>query len=361
MLPVGFPLQYLTGRIEYPITKGDLEPISHNFAYSRGISAKTKFNQALMDEMFKAIILKTRKSYAPPIANNSGRILSKRIFDPGTVHNNIDPAKLQQIGENNGITGPEMTAIEYVKKIIDESSINPLFEGQRTPGEQTAKEIAELQKQSLMRLGVAIIGVINMETDMVWKRMWDIIRNWTEAIDVKVDKVRGETLKKYRTETVESEFEDGQKGQRIIEMKTGGHPNPRQIKAEENLLTRKKGVPVRKLYIDPEKLRSVKYRFYVKVTPSERDQSELRAIMFEESMLKAMQMFPESINKEYVKQQWAIYQKLDPEKLFIQGAPSMMGMPGQQQGQPGMGALGAQGLPQPPRAVKPSMKQLQTA
>ena len=365
MLPVGFPLQCLTGRIEYPVTKADLEPISPNFAYSRGIPAKTKFNQALMDEMFKAIILKTRKSYAPPIANNSGRILSKRIFDPGTVHNNIDPDKLKQIGENGGITGPEMTAIEYVKRIIDESSINPLFEGQRSPGEQTAKEISELQKQSLMRLGVAIVGIINMETDLVWKRMWNILKNWTEPIDVNVKKVRGKliTTKKYRTETVESEFEDGSNGQRIIDMQEGPFPDSSQVQAEEELLTQKRGVPVRKIYVDPLELQKIKHTFFVKVTPTEKDPSELKAIMFEESMAKAMQFFPESINRDYIKQQWAVHQKLDPRKMFLEAQPQNPMMPGGQpgapgaQGAPGAGALGGQVLPQTPR--KPSLKTLQ--
>jgi hypothetical protein len=360
MLPIGFPLQYLTGRIEYPMVKADLEPISPNFAYSRGIPAKVKFNQALMDEMFRAIILKTRKSYAPPIANNSGRILSKRIFDPGTVHNSIDPTKLAQIGENQGVTGPEMNAVEFVKRIIDESSINPLFEGQRTPGEQTAKEIMELQKQSLMRLGVAIVGIINMEEELVWKRLWNILRNWTEPIDVDVKKVRGKliTEKRYRTETVESEFEDGTKGQRVIDFQEGPFPSSNQVMAEEELLTQKRGVPVRKIYIDPEDLKKIKYKFFVKVTPSERDPSELKAIMFEESMAKAMQFFPESINRDYVKQQWAVHQKLDPRKMFVQGQPQMP-MPGGPPGAPGTGAMQAQGLPQPPRKL--GMKEVQQA
>ena len=289
------------------------------------------------------------------MANNSGRILSKRIFDPGTVHNNIDPTKLQQIGENNGVTGPEMNTIEFIKKIIDESSVNAILEGQKSPGEQTAKEVAILEKQALMRLGVAIVGVINMETEMVWKRLWNIIRNWTESTDVEVKKIRGKllTVKKYRTESVESEFENGEKGQRIISMQKGPFPHPRQIQAEEDLLTLKKGVPVRKLYIDPEKLRNVKYRFFVKITPAERDQTELKAVMFEESMLKAMQMFPESINREYVKQQWAIHQKLDPDKLFIKNAPPQPMMP---EGPGANSALGAQMKPQPAR--KPGLKNL---
>lgn len=360
MLPKDFPLEYLFGVCKYPIIKVDAEPISRNFAYSRGISAKNKFNQAIIDEMFRIIVLKFRKSTNPPMANLSGKVLNKSIFYPGTIHTGVDPEKLKQIGENNTVTGPEFSTFQLVKSAIDESSVSPILEGNRTPGEQTAKEISELKSQSLMRLGMIIVGIILMEEELVWLRAYNILKHWTQPIDVKVEKTK-EGIKKmnvYRRESVDSKFDDGTQGIHMIEMGESVK-EPERILAEENILTKKKGVPVRKTYLNAKDLASLKYKLYVKVVPIEKDHSELKAALFEESMLKAFQMFPESINKPYFQEEWANHVKIDPRKAFISVPPvSPMAMRGMGEGAPMDKTVGAQVKPQTTQQNKPSLKRM---
>jgi hypothetical protein len=352
MLPVGFPLEYLFGRIEYPIVKADIEPISSNFAYSRGVPAKTKFSQALIDEMYRAIILKTRKSFEPPLANNTGKLLSKNILYPGHVQDGVDPTKIQEIGNNQGVTNPEMAAVEFIKKIIDESSVSPVFEGQSAKGQQTAREVMELQKQSLMRLGLTIIGVINMETELVWKRIWNICKHWTEPVGSEQVKIGDEVkkLNKYRTASMPSIMPNGVMGQKLVEFTDQGLPHPNQVSAEAKLLSEKFGKPVTKVYLSPEDLKNIKYTFKVKITPTEKDPSELKAIMFEESILKANQIWPGQLNNEFAQHEWAIHQHLNPDKLFIKAQPMQAGIPIPNEG---TSALGAQAIPQVQR--KPSL------
>jgi hypothetical protein len=358
MLPEGFPLEYLLGVRKYPLVKVNGEPISRNFAYCRGISSKNKFNQAIIDELFKQIVLKFRKSTNPPMANLTGKQLNKSIFYPGTIHQGVDPEKLRQIGENNAVTGAEFNTFELVKRAIDESSVAPILEGQRTPGEQTAKEITELKTQSLIRLGMVMVGAIQMEEQLVWLRIYNILKNWTAPIDVHLEKVKGGIKKKevYRSESVGRDFDDGTTGIQQIEMMGGEVPSEDRVFAEEEFLSKRKGVPIRKTYLNAKDLAELKYRFYVKVTPSEKDANELRSALFEESMMKALQLFPESINRPYVQEQWATYQKLDPQKLFIKNAPQL---PPGMEGEGGIDkTVGAQMLPQVSQQTKPGVKMM---
>ncbi len=387
MLPDGFPLEYLNGVLKYPLIKVNGEPISRYFAYCRGISSKNKFNQAMIDEMFRVILLKFRQSTNPPMANMTGKMLNKSIFYPSTIHQGIDPEKLKPIGPANSINGPEFDVFKLVKQTVDEASVSPIFEGNRTPGQQTAREIAELKAQSLQRLGMIMVGAIQMEEQLVWLRLSNILKNRTSPVDTHLEEVKGEVKKldTYRTETLDTEFSDGKSGIQMIRMQSGEMPTPDQLLAEENLLQKRKGVEVRITTLNVDKLSSLKYKFYVTVTPIQKDHSELKGALFEESLLKAKQIWPTAVNDPYAQDKWATYQKLDPKKLFIQNAPQPLGnipggfsMPGgvnpvrgqnvptggiptpagQQAGAqtaPGGKTVGAQYLPQTSQQNKPSL------
>jgi hypothetical protein len=327
---------------EYPIIKGDVEAISRYFAYSRSIPAKNKFSQAVMDEMFKGIILKTRKSYQPPMANFTGQSLSKKIFYPGTITNNIDPTKLQEIGQNNGPSLAEFNALDLVKRVIDESSVSSVFEGNSSRKRQTAKEILELKNQSMQKLGLTITGVINLEKKMAWYRLNNILMRWTAPIDEKLDEVKGK-IKKYRTENIDTEFPDGVKGEHIVEF-SEDVPESEQIMAQEEILSKRRQKTIRKTVINPIELKNLKYRWFIEVSPGQKETSELRGALFEESVGKAKAMFPNQTNDEYLKTVWANYQKLDPKKFWLQQPKTPPGMP---PGQPGGNDIGANLQPNP--------------
>lgn len=357
MLPEGFPLEYALGVNKYPVVKVDGEPIGRYFAYCRGLASKNKFNQAMIDDLYRTIALKFRKSTNPPMANLTGKILNKSIFYPGTIHKGVDPEKLKPIGDNQAVTGPEFNVFQLVKGAIDESSVSPIFEGNRTPGEKTAKEVADLKTQSLMRLGMVMVGAIQMEERLVWLRTYNILKNWTAPIDVKLEETRNGIKRKpiYRTESVERELEEGVSGVHMIEF--GEElPDKEQVYAEEKHLTRKKGMEVRKTYLNAKDLATLKYRFFVKVIPVEVDHNELESALFEESLGKAFSIFPTEVNRTYWMGKWAGYKRLDPKKAFISGAPPMpmaegMGAPDK--------TVGAQAKPQISQQVKPSLKRMQ--
>lgn len=334
-----FPLSALNGQCEYPLSKGDVDPISRTFAYSKSIPAKTKVDQALFDEMLKAVVLKTRKSYQPPMANNTNQVLSKKIFYPGTLHTGVNPEKLQEIGRNEGVTNSEFSSLQFLKQIIDEKSVSSVFEGQASKGQQTAREVVILKQQSMMKLGLAIVGVINLEKKLSHLRLNNILKYWTEPIDKKIVKLRDGTTQVanvYRNVSINTEFEEGKKGQRIIDFTEDEFPEPEQIEAEEKLLSQLNNREYRKHYINPNVLGSIDYNWYIEITPTEKSTSELKVAMFEDMVQKMFNLFVpfgKTPNIDYLATRWATLQGEDPNRLFpqqqaLQQMPGM-GAPGQ--------------------------------
>ena len=358
MLPIRYPLSELLGESEYPLAKGDAEPISRYFAYSRSIPSKTKVNQILIDEMFRGVILKTRKSYQPPVGNMTGQTLSPKIWAPATIHDGVDPDKIKEIGVNQGVTGAEMQGFNLIKQMIDESSVSPVFEGQQGQHKATAREVMQLQQQSIMRLGLTIYGVVEMEKKLAWMRLKNIIKNWADPIDEDFeetkDKVRNK-VKKFRVESIDTTFEDGKKGVRMVEFTDQELPESGQVQAEEELLSETRRVKVRKIYFNVNEFKNLKYRWHIEINPQPKDTNELKAAVFMEQVTQGMTMFgPSSFNMEYLKEQWATLNRLNPEKVLMKAQPQQM-MPASPQGMPPQGGapLSAQLMPKP--MPKPSI------
>jgi hypothetical protein len=341
MLPVGFPLSFFLGIPEYPISKGDCEPISRFFYWSKSIPAKTKVDQQIFDEFMKMAIVKTRKSFKAPIFNNTGQNLTTKIFEPGTIHKNIDASKIIEFGKTDGVTAPEFNMINMVKGIIDSKSVSPVFEGQAMTGDQTAREIIELKQQGMMKMGLAIVGIVNLERRMAWLRLYNILKNWSEPLEESFSEVKGK-IKKYRRISVDADFGDGEKGNRMIEF-TEDMPTSEMVAAREKIVKDTTGKNIREIYINAKDLKALKYKFFVEIVPTEKSTSELKKALFIENMTQGLQLFgPAAFNMEFLKRQWVSLAGQDPEKmLVVQPSPEQQMMMEQQ------AQVGAQG-PQNP-------------
>jgi hypothetical protein len=220
-------------------------------------------------------------------------------------------------------------------------------------GRQTAREILELKNQGMMKIGIAVLGVVNLEKKLCWLRLLNIIKNWTKEVDVKIDEVKGalsdetdvKLVKKgqYRRISVESEFENGQKGIKIIKFTTDDEElgqAPERIMAQEKILATKMGGDVRLVYLNPMKLRDLKLKWKINIIPTEKETSELKKALFMENIITGMQLFgPQSFNMEHLKMRWANYAGEDPNRMFIKQALPMG--PQQPQGREGNRGLTA--------------------
>ena len=102
------------------------------------------------------------------------------------------------------------------------------------------------------------------------------------------------------------------------------------------LLTDYRGKRTKKVHLSAPELQSLKYIFFVSVVPTQKETSELRAARFEDSIMKALQIFPplgKQLNLDYIGDRWAQHNNEDPERLFAQEQTqqgAMQGMMGMQ-------------------------------
>ncbi len=354
MLPIkdrdnGFPLTAISPSGEYTVVQGSAEPISQYFGVSKSVPAKTKVDQQTLDEFIKLIILKSQQSWKPPMANNTKKVLSKKIFSPGHIQNDIDPSKLTPIfGQLPlGVTPAEFSAFQLIKQIVDEKSVSPVFSGDQQGGSQTATEILEIKKQQMMKLGLTIWGIIQMEKQLAWLRVHNIMANWTKPIDRKVDEATNKLKDVYRSITVDTSFDNGVEGQKIIDMNPdmANTQTPGQVKAQEAFLSREFQRPIRKVYLNPIELSAMKYVWYIVITPTEKNTSDLQRAMFVNNIKEAAMIFGvQSLNMDYLKERFAVLAKEDPKKFWSQqpAAPAMPVAPPGAAGAP----PGAAGPPQ---------------
>jgi len=341
MLPCGFPLSAISPSGELPIAKGDVYPISQFFALSKSIPSKTKVDQEVLDEFLKLIILKTRKSFMPPMANNTGRVLSRKIFNAGEITNQVDPSKLQPIGDVQGVSQSEFAAYQFIKNLVDQKSVSPAFMGDSEAGRQTATEILELKKQQMMKLGLAIYGVIAFEKQLAWLRIYNILANYTKKQDTKISDITGEMQDVYQQFSVETAMENTQKGKKIIQFSPDA-PNfsPEQIMEEEDQLSKQMRMPIRKTYIHPD-IAKMKYFWYITINPTEKDSSDLQRVMFKQDIQDAITLFgPQSLNFPYLMDRYAVHSKQNPDKFFNKNMPALPTEAAMQGGD--QGGLGAQ-------------------
>jgi hypothetical protein len=310
-------------------------------------------DQAMIDEMYKMMIIKTRRSYKPPLANEGNYEVGPSVYVPGKIIAGINPDKLRPIGDNTGVTPSEFNMTQFVKQVIDEKTVDPIFQGQAPDKQATARQVMLQAQRSMVKVGMAMLGVINLENKIAWLRVHNIIKHWTEPVDTKITKLKDGITEtdQYRTIVMEDTLDNGQRGVNIIEF-TNKVPEPEQIYAEEQLLEGNMQRKVRKTYVDAALFQAAKYIWKINIIPTEKQTNLLKAAMFEESLQKAMGIFiplGKKPNVDYWAERWATLNDENPDRFWqatppmapeqamieqtpgIQGMQQMPGIPGMQQ------------------------------
>lgn len=331
-LPMGFPMPWEHG--EYNIVQGHLEPISAFFAYSKSIPDKTFLDQQILDEMYRLAVLKTQKSFMPPIANYSANILSKGMFLPGKVNNDLEKGEIEVLGGNPNTYSMQQSEFEMMKMIkgyIDEKSVNPALQGEKFGNRTTAVEVDTVMKQAKQQLGMMIFGFMNLHLQLDLLRLNILLENYTKDTGDKVNETGEKLEKKYRAITVERDLGDRGTGMKRIEFTENAATPEDLYDLEEGVTRDEQGIPLdvnppkkpmKVMQISPKALRATKYRWYPEVTVNERESSLADRISFEDRLTKAAQLFGiEAINFDYAKQQWAQKNKINPSYFFTKGQP----------------------------------------
>ena len=330
MLPLGFPFPW--GYNDYNVTQQNFEPIRENFAYGRSFVATVKANVSLFDEMVKLALLKDQKSYKPPMINVSGQVISSRAMDAGRINTGIAPGTLTPLFpyEISGVTNSEFAMIDFVKRNVDELSVSQTFTGQGEKGDPTATQIMELQRQAKIMMGLVVLGPALLEEKLANLRLMNILKNWFEPSNVKLDEARNELKNQYRIVSREKMIEGEGQGSRFTVV-SEEKVSPEQILADEKRMKNELGYPVLLMVINPQELKMAKYIWNVNVAPKNKTTSEMNKLMFSQMIMDAKNLGL-NLNQDYIAQRFAEAWEEDSAKLFSQLPPQQP--PQEQTGQP---------------------------
>lgn len=339
MLPTNYPLTAISPSGKIPIAQGKFEPIP-DFAYSKGTAAKSKVDQALLDELLVSYITKTRQSTRPPLGNKSKKVLSRNITNAGKIINDVSPEQVFPLIATPGVTAPEFSFFNLVKQMIDEKTVNAVFQGQESPGSQTATEIVELQKQQMMKLGYAIDSALNLERDMSYLRLYNQLGNYGKAIGEQIPEEGDQMQNTYRTVSIEGQIEGGDEGMKIYRFSEAFPALMDQLKEEEELSEKNNGKPVRIVYLSPYTAELLRRKWYIEINPSEKKSDRLSQLIFMEAISKAAEIFgPQSLNVEKLKKKFAQKFGVEYEDFFTeQSTQDLLALA--QQGQPAVNPAG---------------------
>jgi len=346
------PLSALVGACVYPVAKGDYEIIG-NWAYSRSVPSKNITDQTLFDEFLRSMIIKTRQSYDPPIANQTGEELSDDIFYPGTIWDDVNPDQITPLIDTQGVTPSEYNMSQFLAKMIDRKSVSPSFEGQEGQKGQTATEVSIQQRQSIKNMALAVQGLVGYVKQRTMLRLYNIINTWTLPDKLKNNVTQ--MVDEYKTITVDTSL-DGGDGKRIIKF-TEELPLEQQAQAESRILSKVKGMRIQKDYVNPVIFRqALKYFWKIDVVPTPKSDSALRIAQFSEFVKNAMalsQALGVPLQGEEIMRRMAILNDEDPDKI-IQEQQQPQLLPGGQGAPPPV--AGGQGAPVNPQQLQPKQQ-----
>jgi len=338
MLRPGYPLSSISGGCWYTISKGDIEPITAQFAYSKSFPAKTKVAQAVLDEFLRLFILKTQKSVMPPMANRSAQILSKKIFFPATITPNLNPDDLKEIGVNQGMTSGEAAGYQLVKTVVDEMTVSSQFQGLETKT-KTATQTLEDKKQNLIKIGMAVLGVRDLERQICYKRLYNILKVWTKPIDQEIDETKDELKNIYRSISVPAEF-DGSTGVRQVVMTDENYKTGEEVMQEEDNYKLETGSNLQRIYLNPKILKMIKTKWYIEIVQTDKNTSEYKKLLFLNNLKEAMTIWgPQAVNLNALKSRWAQLSEEDEDIFFVKDQGSMPMIDGMQPGAGGTGMI----------------------
>ena len=315
MLPINYPLTGISPTGTHVVSQGKLEPIS-DFAYSKSQPSKVKVDQEVYDEITKLMIEKTRQSFKPPMGNTSRKVFSSNIFLAGKMTNDLKKGQIYPLMDGvSGVNAAEFNFYNTIRESINEKTTNDVFGGSDPQGDPTATEINQIQQQQMLKLGSSLDGIVNLERQMTWCRIQNILKNWTKETDKNVEGIQEGV---YKTVTVQTNLSDGQSGTKMYRFTDEEFPDVGDQEQDEENLGDIYNTPVRVIYMNPTALQNLKANWYITINPTQKTNDKMSQLLFVQNIETAMNIFGvESLNQDYLKQRYATLINEDYNKMFV--------------------------------------------
>lgn len=333
MLPSKYPLTAINPSGEYTIRQGKYESMPH-FAYSKGQPAKTKYDQDTMDEVMRLMIGKMQISYKPPMGSMTRKYVNRNVLAPAQITPGISKNELYPLltpEQTGGLTNSDFSFYQWITEQLDNKSLNKTFSAETQPNGVTATQIVTEKNEQLRKLGRAIDGALQFESDLTWSRIYTLLNHWTQPVawEDLIDPATGLAFKeadgitnkkkpKYRSEQLNTTLPSGNKGRYVMKFTTDKFPTVREQTDQQYKMQKDTGQETRIAMIDPVKLKSLKANIKVKMKPEPKDDTELSKQIFIENLQTAQNMFgPDAVNQANAKKEFAKKAGLDPKDFFV--------------------------------------------
>ncbi len=317
----GFPLTEVSPSGAINFAKYDLEPM-HDFAYSKSQPAKMRVLADVENMFVKLMIGMLKQKAKPTMGNKSGRNFGDEVTDPATVINDIRDGDLFPILPN--YTGPnqaDFSMYDMVKKELSRNSVEDSFQGIGTTSdkEKSATEnMNELKAQSL-KVAALFDGIIAGENQLNWLRTYNIAKNWTKPIDKQVDVFKKAIIDKYRSVTMPTTIDGGQKAMKKIHFTKDTTMTSQNVHQEEMDAAKENGgMETRITYLNPEQFATMKLNWFYTSVPVPNGSDPLSYMLFAKQIVDAQTFFgAESLNVKKLKHKFAAMTGQDFDTWFI--------------------------------------------
>lgn len=196
----------------YPFDKFGYELINSRFFYYKSLAFKLQQDANIVNTLYQMVIDGTYLSIFKPMVNVGGEIIASDVIVPGAVTTLSDPnADLRAINVGSDLKSG-LETLSVVEDSINDSSQEPLQQGQDQPGGTTAYEISRIEQNANTILGLFIQMISKHVKDFGKLRMGDIVQYLTMP---EVVEITGDAELSYKTFFMKSNGKSGSKSKKI--------------------------------------------------------------------------------------------------------------------------------------------------
>ena len=341
----------------YPFDKFGYEPINNRFFYYKSLAFKLQHDAGIVNQLYQMVIDGTYLSIFKPMINRGGEIIAADVIVPGAVTTFSSPeANLEAINVGSDLKSG-LETLSVVEKSINESSQEPIQQGDASPGGTTAYEISRLENNANTVLGLFLQMIAKHVRDFGKLRMGDILQYLTvpEVVDI-----TGDAELSYKTFFLKGNAKGGDKNKKIEF--DGNLPDDlskdEYLSLSYDLLDEEKEKEMSITKVNPSIFRDLKYMVTISpdvMNPRSTDLERAYDLETYDRMVQAPMMYnPEETGKLLLGSNPTT--KRDPSKyLAKQPAPGSAPMPGPGMPQAGNGPLASMGKKSPIQSTAPAL------
>lgn len=323
-----FPLTAISPSGYIPFAKYDLEPM-HDFFLSKSQPGKMRVLADVENMLMKLNLNMVKQKARPTMGNKSGRNFGPEVIEPTEIINDIRDGDLFPILPNyQGLMPADFSFFELVQKQLSKNSVEDSFQGINSdPNNKTATQDMNEMKASSLKVAALLDGLVSGRTQLFYLRNYNIMRNWTKPIDKQIDVVKKVVEDKYRTVSVDTQVDGGQKATKKIIFTKDTPKRPKgkatledsQSRHQDEMNYAKDGKgEIRIVWLHPEIYATVKLYWFWSCIPVPNGNDPLSYMVFAKQITDAAAFFgPDSLNVKKLKHKFSAMTGNDFDTWFL--------------------------------------------